>query len=112
MKVGKIIFDQILAQTPKAIVCSWGASKFQVVDANQIAGLSESYSGALIFYTRGYLHRGHVLISLAGNDTYTVTLGRLQKDAILIKKQIKNVYCDSLPEVLDGLIEIENGYRG
>jgi hypothetical protein len=111
MNVGQTIFQQIRALTPTPIYLSWGASKFQTFNTDQLKGIGEFYIGGIVFYARGAKHKGHVVVTLAGNDTYTVSIGYLKKGAIQPKNQIKGVYFDELSDVIDNLIEKQDFYQ-
>lgn len=108
--IAQIILDQIQTLTPTSVFLSWGASKFRAVKGNQIQGIKENYLGGLVFYVRGMKHRGHVLVSLALNDTYTVTVGNVIKGDMKVKQQINDVYFDQLGEIIDELIEKQEAY--
>lgn len=110
MNIGKEIMSQLKATTPMPILWSWGASKFQTFEENQLSGLGHYYLGGLIFYARGAKFKGHVIITLAGNDTYTITLGYMVRGEIRVKKQIEGAYCDNFSEIIDDLIEKQNFY--
>ena len=105
MEIAKIIFEQIKAFAPTPVLWSWGASKWQAVKENQIEGVGEQYLGGLLFYVRGHHHKGHVLVTLAGNDTYTVSLGYVRKGKINVKKQFKDIHFDMLARTIDDNIE-------
>lgn len=77
----------------KPIFWSWG------VDTEKIIRFSK---GGFFFPVNGYLHKGFVLITLAYNDTYTVTL---YNKKLIEKKQIEEVYFDQLVEVIDTNVE-------
>lgn len=109
-QIATTIFQQMKALTPAPVMMSWGASKFQAVAENQIKGVNENYLGGLLFYVRGMKHKGHVLVSLALNDTYTVSIGHVKKGVINPKKQINEVYFDQLGEIIDDLIERQAEY--
>lgn len=108
--IAQTILDQIQTLTPVSVVLSWGASKFRAVRENQIQGINEKYLGGLVFYVRGMKHKGHVLVSLALNDTYTVTIGNVVKGEMKVKQQINDVYFDQLGEIIDELIEKQEAY--
>jgi len=110
MNVGKTIFEQIKMLAPRPVLWSWGASKFQVFKENQIKGIGEDYLGGLVFYARGFKHKGHVFVTLAGSDTYTVTIGHLRRGTVKPKKQVKEVYFDELVDTIDTLIEKQPNY--
>ena len=107
--VGKIIYSQIKSLTPTPVLWSWGATKFQAFNQNQIKGLGENLGG-LIFFVRGMKHKGHVVVSLGYDDTYTVSIGHLKKGDIKPKKQVQGVYFEELPEIIDNLIEKQDNY--
>ena len=109
-QIAQTILDQTKALTPAPVFWSWGASKFRAVRENQIQGVGENYLGGLVFYVRGMKHKGHVLITLSLNDTYTVTIGNVIKGQIRTKKQINEVYFDQLGEIIDELIERQDAY--
>lgn len=110
MNIAQTIVNQIKALTPVSVFWSWGASKWEAVGENKIEGIGENYLGALKFYVRGMNHKGHVIVSLALNDTYTVTIGSVVKGTMRVKKQIKEVYVEELPEVIDNLVEKQKNY--
>ena len=107
MSIAKTILNQVKTLTPTNVFWSWGASKFQAVGENQIEGIGEEYYGGLLFYVRGMLHKGHVIITLNSMDEYTVTIGTVRKGSIKPKKQVQGVHFDMLPTIIDGLIEQE-----
>lgn len=111
MQVAKTILNQITTLTPKPVFWSWGASAFKGVKENQIKGINENYLGALMFYVRGMKHKGHVLVSLSPMDTYTVTIGRVTKGVMKIKKQVTDVHFPELPGTIDNLIEKQDNYQ-
>ncbi len=107
MNVAKTILEQLRALTPTNVFYSWGASKFQAVGQNQIEGIGEEYYGGLLFYVRGMLHKGHVIITLNPMDEYTVSIGSVRKGKMNVKKQVQGIHFDMLGTVIDGLIEQE-----
>lgn len=111
MNVGKTIYQQLRTLTLAPVFMSWGASKFQTFEQDQINGIGEFNQGGLIFYVRGAKHKGHVVVTLAGNDTYTITLGHLKNRTINPKKQFKNVYFDEMSDIIDDAIEKQNYYQ-
>ncbi len=56
----------------------------------------------LIFKVQGFVHRGLVFLSLAYDDTFTITLTKINKTVV---KTIKWVYIDELIHTLDENIE-------
>ena len=110
MSVANTINQQLRTLTPTNVFWSWGASKFQGVGANQIEGTGESYSGALLFYVRGFLHKGHVLISLNGMDEYTISIGSVRKGKMSVKQQKTGIHFDMLGTIIDEMVETKNNY--
>jgi hypothetical protein len=109
-QIAETIVQQIMTLTPVPVRWSWGARNWQCVDAGQIEGIGEDYLGALKFNVSGHHHKGHVIVSLAGNDTYTVTIGHVRKGKIKPKKQVKDVYFDMLGDIIDDLVERIEAY--
>lgn len=109
-QIAQTIIDQIKALTPGPVFWSWGPSTFRAVKENQIQGINETYLGGLLFYVRGMKHKGHVFVSLALNDTYTVSIGNVVKGQMKLKKQVSEVYFDQLGEIIDELIERQDAY--
>lgn len=110
MKIGEIILKQIRDTTPMPVIWSWGASKYAALHPNQVKGVGEAYSGGLMFYVRGHKHTGHVLVTLAYNDTYTVTIGHVKKMSIKPKDQYKDVHAEQLGDIIDTLVEKQDEY--
>ena len=109
-QIAQTIIEQIRTVTPGAVFWSWGPSAFRTVRENQIQGINENYLGGLLFYVRGMKHKGHVFVSLALNDTYTVSIGNVVKGQMKLKKQINEVYFDELGAIIDELIERQDAY--
>lgn len=59
---------------------------------------SKEYQGGLQFHVNGYKHKGIVRIQLKWIDTYTISFLNKKGE---IKKQVENVYCDMLVDILD-----------
>jgi len=110
MTIAKTIHTQLYASVPTPVIWSWGASKFQAVGANTIQGINESYSGALLFYVRCMLHKGHVLISLNGMDEYTVSIGSVRKGKMNVKTQKTGIHFDMLGTIIDEMVEKQSNY--
>lgn len=109
-QIAQTIIEQIRTLTPGPVFWSWGPSAFRAVKENQIQGINENYLGGLLFYVRGMKHKGHVFVSLALNDTYTVSIGNVVRGQMKLKKQVNDVYFDELGEIIDGLIEKQDAY--
>jgi len=111
MSIGKTIHHQLVTLTPNTIMWSWGASKFQIVSENQVKGVGEAYSGALMFYVRGMLHKGHVLISLNSMDEYRVSIGHVRKGVMKVKSFKTGIHFDMLGTIIDAMIETPDNYE-
>ena len=109
MQVARTILEQIKATIPKSVYWSWGSSKFQSVSDNQISGVG-AYLGGLLFYVRGHKHKGHVFVTLAYNDTYTISIGHYRKGNFNALKQFKDVYSDQVGTIIDESIERQPEY--
>jgi len=105
MNIANTILQQLKGTTPAPVMWSWAARNWQAVGENTIKGLGHDYLGALKFNVSGHHHKGHVIISLALDDTYTVSIGHVRKGEMKPKKQVTEVYFDELGDVIDGLVE-------
>ena len=76
----------------KIVTMSWGFHKAKNL-MNQ----------GLMFTVNGAIHSGHVLVTLAYNDTYTISL--FNKAYNQVGESVKDVYCDELQNIVDLLVE-------
>lgn len=60
-------------------------------------------NSGFMFKVNGFLHKGWVLITLAGNDTYTLRF--FSNSFKEVKNKVTNVYCDELQERVDNEVE-------
>lgn len=94
-KVSERTFDinetMKVLKTRMSWLMSWGAHDFE-----------NHASKALVFKVSGIHFKGNVIITLAFDDTYTITFASSQWN---LKEVIKDVYFDVLTEVLDEKIE-------
>jgi hypothetical protein len=80
----------------KIVTMSWGYQKPTILN-----------NYGLMFKVNGHHHKGWVLITLAGNDTYTLRFFSIQFNET--KEKITEIYCDVLQDVVDNAVErIEN----
>ena len=93
-KIGCREFDQLelISAIRQTIKCmSWGGHAWRTIE-----------NKALRFAVNGHHHKGHVYISLAGNDTFTVYFTS-RKGTI---KEIKeDIYIDMLINCIDKFVE-------
>lgn len=75
---------------------SWGVSK-KINFENK----------ALVLKVSGHHHKGYVIITLAFDDTYTVSLVQTTGR---VKETIEGIYCDCLQEFIDNKIECISEY--
>lgn len=83
-------------KSPINIYWCWGVSKVYTVDETGI-----------ILKVNGHLWKHYVLISLAWDDTYIVTL--LDKEFMPTESR-KNIYWDVLQDTVDKMIETKTDY--
>ena len=86
---------QLFWSINETVYWSWGVSKKVATQYKGMPTLAMNVSGAL--------HKGWVYVSLnEGRDVYEVFLLNKQMEEI---KAVKDVYCDNLGSIIDGLIE-------
>ena len=109
-EIAQTILNQINATADWSVIGSWGAHNWLTIGEGHIENLNHFYLGGLLFTVNGHKHKGQVLVTLAGNDTYTLTIGNLRKGEMKIKEQIKELYWEDLTEVIDEKIERLKSY--
>ena len=88
VEIAKIIHQQLMG-TGATRVWSWGANSWTAVP------------NGLLFKVQGFLFKGHVLITLLPNDTYTIQLIKSKK----IFKEFADVYFDEMVNLIDSNVE-------
>jgi hypothetical protein len=102
MEIAKTIIDQIKA-TDKMALWAWGSKDFtSISEFKNDRGL---YLGGLSFRVNGMKHKGQVRVLLHGSDTYHVEIGKVRLGQWKSLAFIDDVYCDTLMDTIDGLIE-------
>jgi len=107
MEIAKTIQSQIIACDPSALM-AYGAKQFVALTEKTAGSLTSL--GGLSFKVNGLKHKGHVIINLMGNDTYTVRTWKIVMSGKNIgkrtmKEEMENVYADQLVQVLDSFVE-------
>jgi len=98
---GLIILEQL--KTNRNDLMVWGSTAFKTFSSNFFTDVP--HLGGLLFKVSGLKHKSHVMIRLAGNDTYIVETGTLRKGEWKSKEVKTDVYCDELHSVIDDLVE-------
>ena len=97
-EVAKTIMSQIKA-TDYWALGAWGANNYIATEYKGMNCLKFKVSGTKA--KRG----SWVIVSLnEGTDTYEVTIYRLLKGNFKIDNEAEGVYCDSLVQVIDGMV--------
>lgn len=109
MNYGQEIYNQLTFGSRRIKVFSWGAHAFKVFSSESF-NESGSHLGGLLFKVNGRHFKGHVMIKLMANDTYTVLLGTLSKGTFKTKKEFTDLYCDNFAEVIDEEVEYISSY--
>lgn len=91
MEIAKTIIAQI-NYADKWALMAYGSSNYVALTE------SKEYQGGLQFKVNGLHHKGFVRVQLKWIDTYTITFLNKKGD---VKKEVEDVYCDMLVNVLD-----------
>jgi len=91
MEIAKTIIAQI-NYADKWALMAYGSRNYVALPE------SKEYQGGLQFKVNGYHHKGFVRVQLKWIDTYTITFLNKKGD---VKKEVEDVYCDMLVNVLD-----------
>lgn len=98
----KQIADTILYQLRcgRQIFWSWGAHAFR------FAITEGQYQNAyLLFRVHGFVYKGLVRVILNGLDNYNLQLVKKVNGELQVTKELDNVGCESMVEILDSWIE-------
>lgn len=109
MNYGQEIYNQLTFGSRRIKVFSWGAHAFKLFTSSSFNDLGD-HQGGLLFKVNGRHFKGHILIKLMANDTYTVLLGSMSKGSFKTKKEFTDLYCDNFAEVIDEAIEFIPAY--
>lgn len=109
MNYGQEIYTQLTYGNRRMKVFSWGAHAFKIFTSESFTE-SGFHQGGLLFKVNGRHFKGHVLIKLMANDTYTVLLGSLRSGKFKTKQEFTNLYCDNFAEVIDEAVEFIPAY--
>lgn len=102
LEIANIILDQIRTADRSALM-AWGSNKFIALNEEKIG---DKFSlGGVKFNVKGLKYTGTVIVRLMANDTYTVEIGRPYKLEFKTKAKVDDVYCDTLMDTIDALIE-------
>ena len=94
-EVANEAYKQLFWSIDRVTYMSWGVSKLQYTFYEEMP--------SLLLRVSGMLHKGYVIVSLdEGADAYVVTLMTVRK---VVKKSMKDIYCDTLGSTIDELIE-------
>lgn len=91
MEIARTILEQIKFGDKWALM-AYGACNYVALQE------SKEYQGGVKFQVNGLQHKGTVLVQLKWIDTYTITF--VDKNGVAVK-EVEEVYCDTLVDVLD-----------
>lgn len=101
-QITKTIINQIKS-TDYWSLASWGARNYVSLNEGQQA--VGYILGGVQFDVSGHKVKGKVIVYLMGNDTYTVRVIKVRGIKVTEVALIKEVYCDMLMPIIDGIIE-------
>ena len=91
MEIAKTILEQIKYGDKWALM-AYGSRNFVALKE------SKEFQGGLQFQVNGVKHKGIVRVQLKWIDTYTITF--INEKGVTVK-EVEDVYCDMLVDVLD-----------
>lgn len=109
MQIAKTILEQIKFSDRSALM-AWGAKQYLALGEEKRG--ERMQLGGVQFSVNGLKFKGKVLVRLMANDTYVVEIGTINTNprskefgVWKVKAEVKEVYCDTLMQTIDGLIE-------
>jgi hypothetical protein len=91
MDIAQTIIEQV-KYVDKWALMAYGSRNFTALSESKL------YQGGLQFQVNGFHFKGTVRIQLKWIDTYTITF--ISKKCEIVK-EVENVYCDTLVDILD-----------
>ena len=105
-QIAQTIQNQLKQTLGMSVIWSWGQTALQMMSAENCSSLGiENSLGALKFKVSGHHHKGHVIVSLNGMDTYDVFICNVRKGQMIVKEQSLGRYCDEFGTWIDEQIE-------
>lgn len=93
--------QQQITYPNKAVFWSWGASKYTY-------GINEKGEAFLRFKVNGRKFKGYVWVVYDFSDTYKISFASTHGN---VKKEVADVYCDQLQEIIDDFVEKIDDYE-
>ena len=104
--IAQTIQNQLKQTLGLSVIWSWGQTALQMMSAENCASLGiENSLGALKFKVSGHHHKGHVIVSLNGLDTYDVFICSVRSGKMKIKAENLGAYSDEFGTWIDEQIE-------
>lgn len=107
--IAETIQEQLEGTLGKPVLWSWGQDNLQAVSINGLKRIGIDGSGGLLFSVNGALHKGEVLVSPNGSDTYDVFIGRkpsVEGEHFATIVKAKGLYFDKIGEWIDAQVEL------
>jgi len=105
-EIAQTIQNQLKATVGQMVLFSWGQTALQMISADDCQSLGIDNSlGALKFKVSGHHHKGHVIVSLNGLDTYDVFICSVRSGKMKIKAENLGAYNDEFGTWIDEQIE-------
>ena len=111
IEIAQTIQQQLVQTVGQTVVWSWGQTALQAMSAEQAEGLGiENSLGALKFKVSGHHHKGHIIVSLNGMDTYDVFICNVRKNKMSVKASQEGLYFDEFGAYIDRVVEYIEEY--
>jgi hypothetical protein len=105
-EVAQTIQNQLKQTLGMAVIWSWGQTALQMLSTDDCESLGiENSLGALKFKVNGHHHKGHVIVSLNGSDTYDVFICNVRSGKMTIKDECLGLYNDEFGTWIDEQVE-------
>jgi hypothetical protein len=110
-QIAQTIQQQLIGTVGRSVVWSWGQSALQAMTGEQAQSLGIDNSlGALKFRVNGHHHKGNVIVSLNGLDTYDIFICSVRKGKMTVKEQSLGRYFDEFGTWIDEQVEKVEAY--
>jgi len=109
--IAETIQSQLKGTVGQEVLWSWGQDKLMSVSDDTLSDWDIKHSlGGLIFTVSGHHHKGQVIVSLNGCDTYDVYIGKISKGTFAHTESQEGLYFDEIGQWIDIKVERIEAY--
>ena len=111
-QIAGTIQQQLKATVGIEVVWSWGQNNLLAIGEDTLKSWSiDNGLGGLMFTVQGHHHKGQVLVSLNGTDTYDVFICNVANGEFTVVEKSEGMYFDEFGDWIDRKVERLDTYK-